>query len=190
MKNFLVKVSTVAIMGAVLVGGNAAFAADSVSTTTSPTIQGGSLSVTTPTIGAFGTITLDGTIQNPQVDLGTFTVTDPTGSGAGWNVVMKAGQFTDSLNNRVLPLNSLSIGTPTLTAGAGSDPVDTITVFNSAMGNTIDNANGLKILSAATEGGMGTYDVAANKLTLKLEPKDVKAGNYSSTVTVTITTGP
>lgn len=182
MKKFLATVSTVAIMGAVLVGGNNVFAADSTATD----IKGSTLSVTQPVVGNFNPITLNGQIQSTTASVEEFTVVDPTGTGAGWDVLMKATQFTDTTNNRTLPLNSLSIGIPNVTAAAGASDIATITTKD----GTIDNDLGVKILSAAKDGGMGTYTVKPNTLTLNLLPKDVKAGNYTSTVTVTITTGP
>ncbi|CAM5194547.1 hypothetical protein UACE39S_02269 [Ureibacillus acetophenoni] len=180
MKKILATVSTLAIMGAAVVGGNAAFAAES-------TITGGTLSMEQPTIGNFNAVTLNGLVQSTTATVGSFKIVDPSGTGDGWNVVMKATPLQHAtLVDEVLPENSLTIGEPTLTAAEGADDVLTI----AKKGGAIDNTNGVKVLSAAVNGGMGTYTVGENTLTLDLQPKDVKAGKYSSTITVTITTGP
>lgn len=178
-KKFLTTVSALSIMGTAFVGGQSVFAADSA-------ITGGSLSMTQPTVGNFDAVTLDGQIQTSTASFGAFAVTDATGTGSGWNVVVEATQFTDSVNGLTLPTNSLDMALPTVTAQEGASDVSTIAKAS----GKIDNTTGVKILSADQDGGMGTYDVDANTLTLNLQPKDVKAGTYTSTVTVTVTTGP
>jgi hypothetical protein len=180
MKKFFVTVSVLAMMGTAFVGGKVTFAADTA-------ITGGSLSLTQPTIGNFAAVTLNGQIQTTNASMGAFTVTDATGTGNGWNVVVKANQFTTGGTTPLtIPNNSLDIALPTVTAQAGASDVSTITKAS----GKIDNATGVKILSATQNGGMGTYDVAASTLTLNLQPKDVKAGTYTSTLSVTVTTGP
>jgi hypothetical protein len=182
MKKFVATVSALAIMGTAFVGGKAAFAADSTTA-----ILGGSLSMTEPTLDNFASVTLNGQIQTTTASMGAFTVTDSTGTGNGWNVVVKASQFTTGGETPLtLPNNSLDIALPTVTAQEGATDASTITKLN----GKIDNATGVKVLSAAADGGMGKYDIGANTLTLNLLPKDVKAGTYTSTVSVTVTTGP
>lgn len=179
-KKLFATVSTLAIMGSAFVGGQSAFAATTA-------IEGGSLSFgTQPSVGNFSAVELNGQVQTSTAAVSAFTVIDATGTGDGWNVVVKADQFTDAANQLTLPINSIDIALPTVSAQAGASDVTTITKAD----GKIDNATGVKILSAAEGGGMGTYNVDANNLTLNLLPKDVKEGTYSSTVTVTVTTGP
>ncbi|WP_428911940.1 WxL domain-containing protein [Niallia sp. Krafla_26] len=179
-KKVFATVSTLAIMGTAFLGGQSAFAAES-------TIVGGSLSMPQePTAGTFDAVTLNGLEQTTTATLGAFTVIDARGTGSGWKVMVQASQFTDSDKGLVLPEGSLNIALPTVTPKPGASEVLTITKAS----GKIDNSTGVKILSAAEEGGMGTYEVAANTLTLNLQPKDVKAGTYASTVKVTVTTGP
>jgi hypothetical protein len=161
-----------------------AFASSSFAAETA--ITGGNLSMTQPTISNLAPVTLNGQIQTTTASMGAFTVTDPTGTGVGWNVVVEASQLTDSVKNLTIPNNSLDIAIPTVTAQAGATDISSITTAS----GKIDNATGVKILSAQVDGGMGTYDIGANVLTLNLQPKDVKAGTYTSTITVTVTTGP
>lgn len=183
MKKFLATVSTVGILGASIIGGNAAMAADSTTV-----IKGDQLDMTQPTIGNFDEITLNGLAQSTNAQVGSFTVKDPRGTGDGWSVWMQATQFTDSSNGNVLPQNSLEIAAPSISEveGSGSSDAQLITTT----GGKIDNENGLVILSAGSNKGMGSYIVDANTLTLNLLPRDVKAGSYTTTVTVTFPTGP
>jgi hypothetical protein len=182
-KTFKKIIAAVATFGFVFSG----FASSSLAEGTS-TISGGTLSMSSATIGNFSGITLNGQVQTTNASIGNFSVTDATGTGNGWNVVVKATQFTDSVNNVTLPTGSLDIALPTVTAQTGASDVSTITTSS----GKVDNATGVKVLSAALNGGMGEYDVtyATNALTLTLLPKDVKAGTYTSTISVTLTTGP
>ncbi|WEG13232.1 WxL domain-containing protein [Pullulanibacillus sp. KACC 23026] len=182
-RKFLSTVSALALVCTVFIGSKSAFAA-------STTITGGDLGVTTdPTVGDFSSVTLDGSVQTTTASMGSLTVTDARGTGAGWNVVVSATPFKTSDSSHTLPTDSLSLASPTeVTPGTGSSDASTVTKKN----GTIDNSAGLKLLSAAVDGGMGTYTVSFpdNALTLTLNPKDVYAGTYTSTVAVTVTTGP
>ena len=180
-KKLFATISTLAIMGSALLVGQQAFAAETA-------ITGGALSfgAQQPSVGNFTAVQLNGQIQTTNATVSAFSVVDATGSGSGWNVMVKASQFATADNAFTLPENSLGIATPTVTAAEGASDVSTITKAN----GKIDNVTGVKILSAAVNGGMGTYNVDANNLALTLNPKDVKAGTYISTVTVTVTTGP
>ena len=151
-KKLFATVSTLAIIGSALVGGQSAFAATTA-------IEGGSLSFgTQPSVDNFGSVTLNGQVQNSTAAVSAFTVIDATGTGDGWNVVVKADQFTDSANGITLPTNSIDIDLPTVTADTGASELATI----SKASGKIDSSTGVKILSAAEGGGMGTYNVDAN----------------------------
>jgi|GEM_PF-2185101 len=175
------------MLGTVLTvpGSNRAMAAD-----TGVGISAGSLAVDSIVVGSFTAVILEGRTQSTFADLNTFNVSDATGSGNGWNVVIKATPFsTGGTNPLTLPEGSLTIGAPGVAkADPGSSDLTTISGFSGA----IDTTEGLKLLSAARDGGMGTYTVSFPEDTLKLSllPKDVKAGTYTSTISVTINSGP
>jgi hypothetical protein len=152
-------------------------------------ISGGQLSVDQITVGNFTAVVLNGKTQNTFTNVNAFNVADPTGTGAGWNVVMKATQFTDSISGRTLPTGTLSVATPNLIeADTGSSPAVDI----ARSGGAIDTGTGTVILSAAANEGMGTYTAsfAADALKMNLLPKDVRSGTYTSTISVTINSGP
>lgn len=172
------------LLGAVLVapGGHTASAAE-------VGITGGQLAVDEITVGSFTAVVLEGKTQSTFADINAFNITDPTGTGAGWNVVMSATQFIDTETGKTLPLGSLSVVTPSLTeADIGSSPAEEITKRE----GVIDNGTGVSILSAGAGAGMGTYTASFTPDSLKLHllPKDVYSGTYTSTISVTINSGP
>lgn len=163
------------------------FSTSSLAAETGAELTGGDVSLSTVTAASFGVITLDGTTQTFQAPLNTFDVTDARGTGAGWNVSVVAGQFTDSTSGRIMDAGSLAIDAPAVNLkDAGSSALSTIT----QAGGVLDNGTGVKLLSAAVDGGMGSYTVDPASMTLTLKPGKVYAGNYTSTVTVSLTTGP
>ncbi|WP_169727358.1 WxL domain-containing protein [Paucisalibacillus globulus] len=177
------------ILGATLIapGGNQASASPLGSDVA---ITGGQLAVESLSVGTFDAVVLNGKIQSTSATITPFNVTDPSGTGAGWNVVMSATQFSDT-TGKTLPKGSLTVAAPTIAiadGAEGSSPADTIT----KTGGTIDDEIGVKILSAPADNGMGTYTVsfADEALNLTLLPKDVKAGTYTSTIKVDINNGP
>nr|WP_186324905.1 WxL domain-containing protein [Paenibacillus bovis] len=167
-----------------------AFATSSFASSTA--ITGGTIEKTEPNIGDFSEVKLDGTIQTSEANFGTFTVTDARGSGAGWDIYVEATQFTtgELEGAKTLPLNSLTLKKAEVTPQAGSSDISTFTISDSS---TIDNGTGgYKILSANQNGGMGKFDISfpEKALVLTLNPKDVKAGTYTSTITVNFNAGP
>lgn len=185
-KKLFVTVSAVAVIGTAFVGEQSAFAAESGQGST--TINGGALSTSGFKVNAFDTVVLDGTVQTTKASIDKLTVTDATGTWAGWNVRVSASPLT-SESGLELPESSLEIFAPILVEEEeGATAPDNITPY----GGFIDNEIGTKILSAPIDGGMGQYTVTfpEKALELTLNPKDVKTGTYSSTISVTITSGP
>jgi len=118
----------------------------------------------------------------------TVTLTDATGSGAGWNVSMQATPFTNAAATgtiKTLSPGSLTLGDITVTPKDDSKPI-----VASAASGAIDNETGVTILTAGTDEGMGTYDISMTAMSLKLLVSETKAGTYTSTITTTLTAGP
>ena len=155
-----------------------AFAADG----TTATVTGGSLTITNPLVADFAGRSITGVAQTTTAGLDAFSVSDLTGSGAGWHVVAQASQFTTG--SETLAVGSLS--TPALTvASAGTTSADP----TMATGPYVLDNGPLQIASAAFNAGMGAYDFSASTLTLAL-PADVFAGAYASIVTISVVTAP
>lgn len=149
-------------------------------------IKAGNLTITTPTVGNFADVTMNGAAQNTQANVGTWDVIDARGSGAGWNVTVQATQF-DSGSHQ-LALGSLQMTAPGVAAKNGTSNAAPTIVGGPY---TIDAASAVKIASAAVNTGMGSYTFtpAANNLTLSI-PASAYVGTYTSTVTVSVVTGP
>ena len=148
-------------------------------------LTGGTLTVTTPTVADFAGVTLNGSAQSTTASMGTFNVTDARGTGVGWNVTVQATQFT--MTGHTLPMDSISMPAPTVAKIANSSgnlPSLTSGPY------PIDHASAVKITSAAADGtGMGSYTYTPGALTLSI-PANTYAGTYTSTVTVSVVTGP
>ena len=155
-----------------------AFAADG----TTATVGGGALSITNPLVADFAGRSITGAAQTTTAAMDAFSVSDLTGSGAGWHVIAQASQITTG--TRTLVAGSLS--TPALTVAS---PDTTSADPTMATGPYVLDNGPLQIASAALNAGMGEYDFSASTLTLAL-PADVFAGAYASTVTISVVTAP
>jgi hypothetical protein len=158
----------------------AAFAADG----TTATVTGGSLSITNPLAADFAGRSITGADQTTTAGLAVFSVSDLTGSGAGWNVTAQASNFNGVTHN--LAAGSLSMSQPTVASPGTTSPDPTITTGPYVI-DSVDGA--VSFASAALDEGMGTYNFSATTLTLAL-PADVYADAYASTVTIDVVTAP
>lgn len=160
-------------------------------------VTGGTLASTQLTIDPFTVVPLDGTTQTTTAVVGATTLTDSTGSGAGWYVNLKASDFTLDAAGitaqpagapTTLPQSSLALGAVSIAVvDAGSTAIDNI--VNISAGK-LDTTGGINILTAPLNAGMGTYTVSMADMTLTLLPATTYAGTYTSTVTQTLTSGP
>jgi hypothetical protein len=148
------------------------------------TVTGGALAFqgTAPTVGTFTGITLNGTDQLTSAAIPTFTVVDPTGSGAGWNVALS---FTDLSNGAATILASgISMLAPVVSAAGGL----LTGVTGSAIASVNNAAPNKFVVATATNGG-GTYLVSPGFLKL-LVPAGTATGTYTTTATIAVTSGP
>lgn len=179
------KIAAITMLLSVM-GTSTAFAAEPTAGVTGT----GNVTIDNLTAANFTAITLDGTTKTTTSAVTDMTLIDATGTGAGWDVNLKATTFTNAgathniLNT--LPEGSLALGAVTITAVGDSTAITNITTATGA----IDNASGVTILNAGINEGMGTYTVSVAPMTLTLLPKDAKAGSYTSTITMTLTQGP
>src|SRR5665648_211284 len=151
------------------------------------------------TIGALAiansaAVSLDGKTKTITFAVTDMTITDARGTGAGWGVSLYASQFTNATASNgainTLPASSLKLGTVAIAidgTSPDSSSIDTITLGQGTIDT--DTAAGVRILSAAINGGMGIYTASIGDMTLTLLPKDSKAGTYTSTITMTLTQG-
>ena len=172
-----------------------AFAADS---TTSATLTGGSLNISTALQAGSFEGTLKGAAQTLDgIGFSDFSINDARGTGIGWNVTMLATPFVNgdvraasddlTVNSFTAPLFAVAKANTGSSAvpGMGSQTASPI------IAATIDTgATGVVMAKCDEPGqGMGTYDFTALDTAWKLAlTADEYAGTYSSTVTTTLAT--
>lgn len=132
--------------------------------------------------------------HSAQASTGTLELTadDSSGTGAGWNVTIESSAFVYFGTNggTDIPAANFSVtsaAAPTSTAG---EPVDAIggpkVPLSFTAPATLDLAH--KVLHAELTYGEGTYD---QNLGVSLNiPAQSRAGTYTGTMTVTISSGP
>lgn len=163
------------------------------------TVTGGSLTLGSISTSDFGGVTLNGAAQSTTASMDPFTVTDPRGTGLGWNVTVSASSFKEYATDAYVT-DGKTLGTSRFTmAAASAAKIDSTSSGLPSMTSgtyTLDadsNADGtseaVKIASAATGDGMGSYTITPGQLGLSV-PASVYAKTYRSDVTVTLSTGP
>jgi hypothetical protein len=170
-------------------------------------LAAGSLTVTGGAPGSLAA-TLNGQTQVGYTTLSSYSASDTTLTGAGWNVTVQASQFSCTAGvgscpagGSNLPLNSLIMAPPTVACHTGTNCLlvqspPTITLASNAAIDT-GGSSGVKVASAAANTGEGTYDFTPGLVdstsghNLKLTvPSSAYATTYSSTVTISIGSGP
>jgi hypothetical protein len=157
--------------------------------------------------GSFS-VALNCSNQNVVTTLATYTVTDTTGTGNGWNVTFQGSQFTctagtgscPAVGGDTLPTSSLTMAVPTVACAVGTSCSgrSVAPAISIATTTALDGASPVKIASAASKTGMGTYTftpgtlvVSGNSGALALAvPSSAYATTYNSTLTVSVGTGP
>ena len=134
-------------------------------------------------------LTLNGVDQTATYTLPAQAI-DPRGTGAGWNLTVTSTQFKD-VSGHTFPTTASSITAASNVCGAGSTcTIATNSVSYASLtlpsGPTAPAA--VKFFNAAANTGMGKLDVSATVAVAV--PANVFAGTYSSTVTVSIVSGP
>jgi hypothetical protein len=126
-------------------------------------------------------VDLTGFSQAAKGTLGTIEVRDTRGTGAGWNLVVKADDFiSDGNPDKTIPALGFTID-PTLaviTVSGNTAPI--------AFSGPLDQP--LKLLSAEADTGMGVFRI--NPDISLVVPAETFAGSYESTVSLTVTSGP
>jgi hypothetical protein len=186
------KLRTLLPAAAVTIGSLLLVAAPAGATSASETLTAGSLGFAS-TLGnvTFPGTTLDGankTVTAAQaLDIG-----DATGSGAGWNITATSTQFKTSTGN-TLPLGATTVasspGAPTCDTNVTCTVGGTTTVsypYSLPAGTTAPTAT--KLFNAPAGTGMGNQTVTPT-WTLAI-PANAYAGNYNSTWTLSLVSGP
>jgi hypothetical protein len=147
---------------------------------TSFSVTAGSLAFSTaPAMPTLSAITLNGQAQTTNTTMSNFAVDDATGSGSGWNVTVngnsaggKSAVFkqycpnatcgTDSgpgyvTSGQTLPANSLTLNSTGASFTGQNGTTGTAPTLQCSTACNVDSASAVKIVSAATSAGMGTW---------------------------------
>ena len=142
---------------------------------------------------------LDGKLSgNNEAASQAVTVVNP-GIGTGWNVQVR-NDAMKSASDTTLMASTISLTAKDATPGAGSADTNSTRAsdstaelsaeptFVSTALNTQGSEN-QKVAAAAVGGGLGTWNMNYSKANLQVNPRNV-AGDYSTTLTWTITNAP
>ena len=145
------------------------------------------LSLTSPSVGNFSSLTLNGSAQTTTASVGTFSVSDSRVTALGWHVTVSASQLCETSTpptcvtlGKTLPLGSIDESRPSV-SGPGTLPAT-----SAVTGVDLTPATPA---SAAIGTGLGTYTFGATTLTVHV-PASTYARTYVSTVTYAVITGP
>jgi hypothetical protein len=142
-------------------------------------VTAGSLSFsTTPAMPTLGSITLNGGAQTTNATMTNFGIVDATGSGSGWNTTV-AGQTGAGKSavfkqycptatcgadpegyvtgGATLAANSLTLNSTGASFSAQSGTTGTAPTLQCSSACNVDSASAVKVASAATSAGMGTW---------------------------------
>jgi WxL domain surface cell wall-binding len=185
------KLRTMLPAAAVTIGSLLLVAAPAGATTASETLTAGSLGfASTPGNVSFPATTLDGTnktVTAPQA----FDVADATGSGAGWNITATSTVFKSG--TQTLPTGATTIasspGAPTCDTNVTCTVGGTTTVsYPYSLPAAATAPTATKLFNAPANTGMGDQTVTPT-WTLAI-PGNAYAGNYTSTWTLSLVSGP
>jgi hypothetical protein len=185
------KLRTMLPAAAVTIGSLLLVAAPAGATTASETVTAGSLGfASTPGSVTFPATTLDG--QNKTVTASQpLDIADATGSGAGWNVTATSTLFTNASH-------TLASGATTIASAPSGPTCDTNVTCTVGSATTVSYPYSLpaaasaptatKMFNAPAGTGMGDQTVTPT-WTLAI-PGNAYAGNYTSTWTLSLVSGP
>jgi hypothetical protein len=170
-------------------------------------ISGGPLGIAGPTSLSW-TDTLNGynqSVADTDTSDQSYTVTDPTGTGAGWNVTVEATPFTGTNTGAVLPDSTVletngdpgsESGTSAPTAQCATDSTCTLPTPSGAVAypaqipvSADDTAQPVAIYDASSDSGMGSAVISDVGWWLNI-PANTEADTYSSTIVLTVNSGP
>jgi WxL domain surface cell wall-binding len=168
------------------------FQAAGAATTASPTVTGtvaaGALSVATAAAPTFSANLATGD-QTPTYTL-PLTATDTTGTGAGWNLTITSTQFTTGGGTpHTLAANASTITgvTSACATGTCTNPTNAVT-YPVGVPAAATAPTAVKFFNAAANTGLGSFTVTP--AVGVFVPASTFAGSYSSTLTVSIVSGP
>lgn len=187
------KLRTTLPAAAVMIGGLLFAAAPALATTAQETLTAGSLGFAS----APGNVTFPGTTLNGQNKTVTASqpldIADATGSGSGWNITATSTVFKSAVGNYTLPTGATTVasapGAPTCDTNVTCTPGGSTTVsYPYSLPAAATAPTATKLFNAPAGTGMGDQTLTPT-WTLAI-PGNAYAGNYSSTWTLSLVSGP
>lgn len=182
----IVIIATLLVAMSLSLFGSKSFAADTLTASTTATIQvnGGSRTIAAPGTVTLPAVPLGGAQTSTTLDLGVVNVVDASGSGAGWRVDVSAPQV--KAGTKTLDKNLLKIDP--VVAPVKVDPTSGAVPVVKSSGN-IDTGSAVTLVEAAVDTGMGSYSFDQKNLTLTV-PANTYAGTYTVVLTYSLVTAP
>jgi hypothetical protein len=151
------------------------------------TCKGGSLGLTPPSTLAFTAVTLDGS-NNTATGTADLTASDMTGNASGWNVQATSTRFTNAAG-KTLPTTATTVTGATATVASGNCDLPTNAIsYPLTLPAGVTAPAAVKVYKAATNTGGGPLTLTFSfQLSI---PASAYSGNYTSTWTFTIASGP
>lgn len=160
------------------------------------TITGGTLSAS-GSIGFsnFSAVTLNGSQRTTTATWSLPNVTDARGTGAGWKYTLSLTPFAEyaagayMASGKTLAASSLQVTTAPVVAQVDTSSSPANTVASVPASTALDTGSAVTLLSAAVDGGMGSY--SASDMTAQLTiPASAYAKSYKSDATISLDTTP
>ena len=171
------------------IGGSAIAAFADSSTGATVAVTGGNLSESGPTSVSATPVTLNGSDQTTSYSLG-LTVIDPRGTGGGWNLTITSTTFTTGTHSLSTTASNINAA-PTVTCTSGStctNPTTNGITYPLGVPAAATAPTPVKFFNAAANTGMGGFTITP-VVTVSI-PANTFSGNYTSTVSVAIVSGP
>jgi len=164
-------------------------AASAATATVTGTLTGSTLSLSTSATPSFSD-NLDLGDQTPTYTVPT-TLQDTRGTGAGWNLTITSTQFTTggaTPNTLATNASSLTGVTSSCAAGTCTNPTNSVTYPVSPVPAGSVPPTAVRFFNAAASSGMGKFTVTPTIGVFV--PQSSFAGTYTSTLTLSVVSGP
>jgi hypothetical protein len=172
-----------ASLGASLIAATSAPAAN---VTATATVTGGTLSLASSAAPAFS-VTLNGTDQTPSYTM-PMTVTDATGTGAGWNVTITSTAFTTGPKSFANGASTVTGVTATCVAATTCTNPTNSTTYPLIVPAAAAPPTAVKLFNSALNTGLGSFTLTP---TVQVAvPANTFAGTYVSVITLAVVSGP
>ncbi len=132
----------------------------------------------------FPGVSLNGLDQMVQTTPQAWRAIDARGTGAGWNVTITSSDFTAAGGTIAAANLQVQLPASNISTVSGNTPPSSLVATYQSLSNTLP----LKLLSAGTGTGMGTYDFTPDfRLTV---PASTVPGQYQASLVVSTNSGP